>query len=136
MRAMNKSRRALKEQKGGKTVTFGEVVSESVKYVNEKVWQLPARYREPTIVELTCYLEALREARKWKQLGNELANPEVLNYVWQTPVIIDCWNVAIKQGGVSIIQPDMKEYDKMLLVSYALRNSEGIAYYSKHQANK
>ena len=136
MGAMKKSQTTLEEQNGGKTVTFGEVVSESGKYVNEKVWQFAARYREPTIVELTCYLEALREARKWKQLGNELANPEVLNYVWQTPVIIDCWNVAIKQGGVSIIQPDMKEYDKMLLVSYALRNSEGIAYYSKHQANK
>lgn len=132
---MNKARKALNER-DNKRANFREVLEESVNYQNEEFGKFVSRWRQPTIVELTCYLEALRDAHLWKQLGIELANPEVLNYVWQTSVVIDCWNVAMKQGGISIIQPDMKGYDKMLLVSYALRNAEGIAYYGRNQGNK
>lgn len=135
-RTMKKTKDALKEQSSGKRTDFKEVMAESANHMDNGFWQWMAHYRQPTVVELTCYLEALCEAGLWKQLGNELANPEVLNYVWQTSVVIDCWNVAMNKGGISIIQPDMKTYDKMLLVSYALRNAEGIAYYSQHQMKK
>ncbi len=138
MQALKKTKITHKEQKGDMDPAFwSEVASEALKgQYNEKFCQWIDRYRQPTVVELTCYLEALREAKLWKQLGVELANPEVLNYVWQTSVVIDCWNVAIRDGGVSIIQPDMKDYDKMLFVSYALRNADGIAYYSQYQTKK
>jgi hypothetical protein len=103
---------------------------------DENFWQLMSRYRQPTITELSCYLESLREAKRWELLEVELANPEIINYVWQTSVVIDCWNVAMCDGGISIIQPDIKNYDKMLFVSYALRNADGIAYYGQYQQTR
>ena len=136
IQAMKKARKALNEQGPDKKASLSEVMNEAANHQDEKFWQWAGRYRQPTIVELTCYLESLREASMWKQLENELTNPEVLNYVWQTSVVIDCWNVAIQQGGISIIQPNVKNYDKMLLVSYALRNADGIAYYSQNMAKK
>lgn len=90
-------------------------------------------YREPTPVELLCYLESLCLCKKWKQLEVELANPEVLNYVWNTSVVLDCWLIGMKEGKISIIQPDQKYNDKMLLISSALGNDEGIKYYSEAQ---
>lgn len=102
-------------------------------FYKEGFWEQISRYRKPTQVELLCYLETLCICKNWKQLEVELANPEVLNYVYSTSVLLDCWFVGMNKGGISIIQPDMKTYDKMLLVSYALRNAEGIKYYSASQ---
>lgn len=136
IRAMQKARKALNEQNPDKKVSLTEVVSEAANHWDEKFWKWAGRYRQPTIVELTCYLESLCEARMWKQLEIELTNPEVLNYVWQASVVIDCWNVAMHEGGISIVQPDVKNYYIMLFISYALRNADGIAYYSHNQTNK
>lgn len=134
MMAVRKAKKVLDEQCDKNEASFSEVISEAANHQDEKFWQWVSLYRQPTVVELTCYLECLREAHQWDQLANELTNPEVLHYVWQTSVVIDSWNVAIQQGGISIIQPHVKDYDKMLHVSYALHNSEGIAYYSQHLA--
>lgn len=90
-------------------------------------------YRKPTKVELLCYLESLCASKKWKQLEVELANPEVLNYVWQTSVLLDCWLIGMKDGNISIIQPDQKNNVKMLHVALALHETEGIKYYSEAQ---
>ena len=88
---------------------------------------------KPTKVECLCYLESLCIAKRWEQLEKELTNREVLNYVWHTSVLIDCWIVGMKEGNISFIQPNLKNYDKMLHVAYALRNAEGIQFYSEAQ---
>lgn len=92
-----------------------------------------AYWRAPTQWEVLCYLESLIISRDWKQLEIELINPEIINYVWQTSVYLDCWILAIKEGGISIIQPSMRDNDKMLYVSCALRNVEAIKYYSENK---
>lgn len=91
--------------------------------------------RTPSQSEVLCYLESIIICRDWKQLEEELINPEIINYVWQTSVYLDCWNIAIKEGGISIIQPNAQNHDKMLYISYALRNVDGIKFYSKKTNN-
>ena len=130
--------KARKQYKGKDTTSFFELMEQGELYnfYSDEYWDQITRYRKPTQVELLCYLEALCLCRNWKQLEVELANPEVLNYVWSTSVLLDCWNVGMSEGHISIIQPDMRKYDKMLLVSYALHNAEGIQYYSENNKKK
>ncbi len=132
----NALRRARKQGKrtDWKSIQSMEESGEIYNFYEEGFWERISRYRKPTQVELLCYLESLCICKNWKQLEVELANPEVLNYVYSTSVLLDCWNVGMTKGGISIIQPDMRTYDKMLLVSYALRNADGIKYYSSNQS--
>lgn len=117
----------------GEGTGFKDIASKAYSFMDEEACKQLYRLRMPSPIELFCYLEALRISKQWKQLEVELANPEVLNYIWDTSIIADCWQVAMKEANISIIQPDMKKYDKMLLIAHVLRNEEGIKYYSEAQ---
>lgn len=118
--------------KGEKSIDFFK--SYSAKFLSNN-YETIAYWRTPTQWEVLCYLESIIICRDWKQLEIELINPEIINYVWQTSVYLDCWNIAIKEGGISIIQPSTQNHDKMLYISYALRNADGIKFYSKKNNN-
>ena len=117
----------------GEGTGFKDIIGKVSSFMDEEARKQLYRLRMPSPIELFCYLEALRISKQWKQLEVELANPEVLNYIWDTSIIADCWQVAMKEANISIIQPDMKKYDKMLLIAHVLRNEEGIKYYSEAQ---
>ena len=135
--AQNAIRQALKEAKknGGKN-DFAKLCLETSKSYDDDFRTFVFHYRTPTDIELFCYIESLRIAKNWKQLEQELANPEVLNYIWDTAVIIDNWQVAMSEAHISLIQPDMKTYDKMFMVATILRNKEAISYYGEAQKKK
>lgn len=124
---LRKAREAAKAN-GGKT-DFASIVAETRKYYTDDFYKFLSRYRMPTTIELCSYIEALRISKNWKQLEVELANPEVLNYIWDTSVIADNWHAAMRDASISLIQPDMRNYDKMYTISAILRNAEGMDYY-------
>lgn len=127
------------QEKSKNRVSEGKIIVKKIESAKREFYSKSAnmimRYRLPAQFEVLCYLESLIICRDWKQLEEELINPEIINYVWQTSVYLDCWNIAIKEGEISIIQPNVQNNDKMLYISYALRNANGIKFYSKKTNN-
>lgn len=129
MAAVQKARKA----NNGKTLMDMLKDNTVSNYYTEGFFEKIDKFRMPKQHEIFCYLESCIAQRKWEHLENELANPESLNYVWNTSVLLDCWMTGMERGKISIIQKDMRQYNKMLQLSYALRDEEGIKYYSTQQ---